>query len=153
MLVIVAFAAGFAASSLSLRAPPEREPIVDAQAWSRTAPPPLVSYSPPSEPHARCSPWQITDVAMEEVLEEMLRRGWRAPSQGDAIAFANPSTLGDLAAINPDAPMPAQSIWRLSPVPDTRIEDPPVVEIRPEAPRLEDPASPVEGAASAPPPT
>src|SRR5688572_2736016 len=33
-----------------------------------------------------CSPWDVSDVAMEAALNEMIRRGWRPPSQAEVVA-------------------------------------------------------------------
>ncbi|MFT3726033.1 MAG: hypothetical protein QM773_20910 [Hyphomonadaceae bacterium] len=113
-LAISAFAvaiAGFAggvAITTGMARPADTAPIVDENAWNETAPAQPVSYAPTPQP--RCNPWQISDAAMEEVLDEMVRRGWRAPTAGAAVALLE-SQAGALRAADPDAPMPARQVW------------------------------------------
>jgi hypothetical protein len=53
-----------------------------------------------------CSPWDVSDIAMEVTLKEMIRRGWRPPTQGEVIetAYGNPGVM----AIEPDASVPVR---------------------------------------------
>jgi len=51
-----------------------------------------------------CNAWDISPMAMEAILDEMVRRGWRPPTQGDFLASLY--TAGDVVAVDPDAPMP-----------------------------------------------
>ncbi len=104
------FAAGFAASTAFPASPTLVQPIVDANAWRETAPVQPVSYSQPATSQ-RCNPWQVSDIAMEEILTQMIRRGWRAPSQGDAIAALE---IAGVAAVEPYAPMPQRRVWNAS---------------------------------------
>lgn len=83
-LASVAFAGGHFLSSTA-DAPASAQPIVNATAWSEPAPTTPVQVVPTAAA-TQCNPWDVSDVAMEEVLREMLRRGWRPPRQGDAIA-------------------------------------------------------------------
>jgi hypothetical protein len=52
-----------------------------------------------------CSPWDLSPVAMEAILQEMLRRGWKPPTQGEAIAGIAPPG-SQMTAIDPNAPLP-----------------------------------------------
>lgn len=103
----VAFAAGFATSSAFPMARAPVSPIVNPNAWSEMAEIQAGSQPSPAS-QERCSPWQVTDVAMEEILDEMIRRGWRAPTQGAAIASLDPAQTLGLSAIDPGAQMPSQ---------------------------------------------
>jgi hypothetical protein len=53
----------------------------------------------------QCSPWDLSPVAMEAILQEMLRRGWKPPTQGEAIAGIAPPG-SQMTAIDPNAPLP-----------------------------------------------
>jgi hypothetical protein len=133
---LIGFATGFAVSSAFPMTHAEVKPLIDSNAWNETAPVQSASYSAASAPQPRCNPWQITDVAMEEVLDEMLQRGWRAPTQGTAIALRDNAEQSGLAAIDPDAPMPSRHTWAASTssdedaveLPDEEIAEQPVAE-------------------------
>ena len=43
---------------------------------------------------------------MEEVLDEMINRGWRPPNQGNAVAAMAELGAEGIYAVDPDAPMP-----------------------------------------------
>jgi len=51
---------------------------------------------------------------MEEVLDEMIRRGWRPPNQGEAVAAMGLAQTVGLSAADPNAPMPYRSSGFLS---------------------------------------
>lgn len=51
-----------------------------------------------------CGPWDISDVGIEAILQEMIRRGWTPPSGAKALEA---SRVSDVAAIDPDSPVPA----------------------------------------------
>jgi hypothetical protein len=68
-----------------------------------------------------CSPWDLSPVAMEAILQEMIRRGWKPPTQGEAIAGIAPPG-SQMAAIDPNAPLPVF----------TRPTAPPVETVEPE---------------------
>lgn len=113
---IVSLAIGFGVATLLPSRAAPIEPIIDANAWQKVAPAP-----PSAEPvHAtaaraqRCSPWEVSDVAMEEVLDEMIRRGWRPPNQGEAVAAMGLAQTVGLSAADPNAPMPYRSSGFLS---------------------------------------
>ncbi len=105
----VAFIAGFSVSSAS-SSPKPTDPIVDPVAWVRTSEAVPAASTEPShtaQPATfACSPWQVSDVAMEEILVEMQRRGWRAPRQGDAMASLVADGAYGVQASDPFAPMP-----------------------------------------------
>ena len=110
---LVSIAIGFgAATLLPSRAAPIQpiQPIIDAKAWEEEAPAALSAT--PASMAARpvrsetCSAWEISDVAMEEMLDEMIRRGWRPPKQGDAVAARGLAQNAGLSASDPNAPMP-----------------------------------------------
>lgn len=99
----VAFLAGFSMSSAS-SAPSEAPPIVNPHAWEQrpaVAPPATVELTRKASP--ACNPWEVSDIAMEEILSEMQRRGWRPPRQGEAVASLE--TVG-MVVDDPHAPMP-----------------------------------------------
>lgn len=110
-IVSVGFAAGLATSSALPTARGIGRPIVNSNAWNETAPAQPVSYLQPATSQPACNRWQVSDVAMEEVLAEMIRHGWRAPSQGDAIAAVD---AAGIAAAEPYAPMPQSRVWDAS---------------------------------------
>ena len=55
---------------------------------------------------SECSPWDISPVAMEAILQEMLRRGWKPPTQGEAIASLEQPGGPQVISLDPNAPMP-----------------------------------------------
>ena len=110
---IVSIAIGFGAATLLPTDPGSSQPLIDANAWTKTAPVPL-SIQPASVAAPRCSDWAISDVAMEEVLDEMIRRGWRPPTQGEAIATLEDARTIGLTAVDPNAPMPYRGTWNAS---------------------------------------
>ncbi len=110
---IVSIAIGFGAATLLPTDPGSSQPLIDANAWTKTAPAPL-SIQPASVAAPSCSDWAISDVAMEEVLDEMIRRGWRPPTQGEAIASLEDARTIGLTAVDPGAPMPYRGTWNAS---------------------------------------
>jgi hypothetical protein len=53
-----------------------------------------------------CGPWDISDVGIEVILQEMIRRGWTPPSGAKALEASHHN--GAVAqAIDPDARVPA----------------------------------------------
>lgn len=125
---IVSLAIGFGGASLMPSGAHVIEPIVDANAWEEVSPATLmteqVGYTTPAHA-ATCDPWNISDVAMEEVLDEMIRRGWRPPTQGDAIALLDRAQTISLSATDPYAPMPSRRTWSPSDSQqdDSHVED------------------------------
>lgn len=103
--VVVAFVAGAMTASALAGDVARGEPIVRAGAWDEQ-PARVITQVAFEGEFARCNPWDVSEVAMEEILVEMQRRGWRPPSQGDAIDLMNPLDVTDIAAVEPDAPMP-----------------------------------------------
>ena len=115
---IVSLAIGFGFATLLPSQAVPIEPIIDANAWNEPAPQSVnahpVSMRASLGASERCSPWEVSDVAMEEVLDEMIRRGWHPPRQGDAVeAMDTAQTIG-LSATDPDAPMPYRRSGLLS---------------------------------------
>jgi hypothetical protein len=100
----LAFADGFAASSATAT-PIRAAPIVNVDAWNETAPGPPARISA-TDPAPRCNQWEVSDTAMEEVLREMQRRGWRQPDQGHAITSLASLGVEGIGPVDPDAPMP-----------------------------------------------
>lgn len=83
-----------------------------------------------------CSPWDVSDVAMEAALNEMIRRGWRPPTQAEAIEATQPADGRGASPVEPDAAVPV----RYSAVPgdssEPRVVAPapfPIGEIEPSA--------------------
>jgi hypothetical protein len=151
---IVSLAIGFGAASLLPSRAVPIEPIIDSNAWEEAAPAALSAT--PASMAARpvrsetCSAWEISDVAMEEVLGEMIRRGWRPPNQGDAIAAMDLAQTVGLSATDPNAPMPYRRAWYVSDQPrDEKITAP--EEATGEAP-ADEPALPAEPEPPTPPP-
>lgn len=103
-----AFCAGFliaAPASQAAHAATAVDPIVDPLAWEVSAPPPAPTC--PRTPAPQCSPWEVSDVAMEAVLDEMQRRGWRPPQQVEEV----------LAEVN------LASDWRAGAIPGASAPD------------------------------
>jgi len=100
----LAFASGFVVSSANAR-PISAAPIVNVNAWNEEAPAMPVEIV---NPHAtqKCNPWDVSEVAMEEILIEMQRRGWRPPRQGDATEALASLGVEGIDAVDPYAPMP-----------------------------------------------
>lgn len=107
---LVSIAIGFGAATLMPSREQPHAPIIEAQAWEAKSPPPAI-VQPVRVAAPRCSEWAISDVAMEGVLDEMIRRGWRPPTQGEAIATLEVAQTVGLAAVDPSAPMPQRGIW------------------------------------------
>jgi hypothetical protein len=53
-----------------------------------------------------CGPWDISDVGIEAILQEMIRRGWTPPSGAKALEASHVNG-GIAEAIDPAAPVPA----------------------------------------------
>lgn len=151
---IFSLAIGFGTATLLPSPNSATKPIINAGAWQETSPAPL--NTPPANLAARpiraetCSPWDVSDVAMEEVLDEMIRRGWRPPTQGDAIATMDIAQTVGLSVTDPAAPMPYRQIWTAPAASDegTIIVEDPVEETTP----ADQPAPPAEAEKPAPPP-
>ncbi len=112
---IVSLAIGFGAATLLPSRSGPIEPIIDTGAWQEAAPAALdaqpASLTARPVRVAACSQWDVSDAAMEEVLDEMIRRGWRPPTQGDAIAAMDVAQTVGLSATDPSAPMPYRRTW------------------------------------------
>jgi hypothetical protein len=105
----VAFIAGFSVSTATSEAR-NPGPIVNTSAWAQEAPKPATHISMPVK--ATCNPWEVSEVAMEEVLDEMVRRGWRPPNQGNAVASMVSLGTEGIYAVDPNAPMPRSYSYR-----------------------------------------
>lgn len=100
----LAFAGGFAASSATA-APPPAPPIVNVDAWNEPAPAAPIQVATAAPVSSQCNPWEVSDAAMEEILREMQRRGWRQPNQGEAVASLVSLGVEGIGAVDPGAPM------------------------------------------------
>ena len=115
----LAFAGGLAASSATAP-PPPAPPIVNVNAWEETAPAPTVEAMPvrlaPAEPGpqatAQCNPWDISDIAIEEILRDMQRQGWRPPSQGEAVASVLSMGVDGISVDDANAAIPTDGDGR-----------------------------------------
>lgn len=105
--VVVAFVAGAMTASALAGDVSRGEPIIKPDAWAEQ-PPQIITQIAFEGEFATCNPWEVSDVAMEEILLEMQRRGWRPPNQGDAIALMDPLDTLSISAIEPEAPMPVR---------------------------------------------
>lgn len=103
--LVVAFVAGAMTASALAGDVARGEPIVRADAWYEK-PAQVITQIAFEGEFARCNPWDVSEVAMEEILIEMQRRGWRPPSQGEAIDAIDPMNVMAISALEPDAPMP-----------------------------------------------
>jgi hypothetical protein len=83
----------------------------------------LTSASPPAGSDASdCSPWEVSDLAMEAMLNEMVRRGWRPPTQADALDEF--TAYGSLARpVDPYAYMPVRRYGSSAPTSEEEYED------------------------------
>jgi hypothetical protein len=111
---IVSLAVGFGGALLLQPSAAPAQPIVNADAWQETGPSAFameaISTTTPAAVE-KCDPWKVSDIAMEEVLDEMIRRGWRPPSQGEAVALLDAAQTVSLTATDPSAPMPPRRTW------------------------------------------
>lgn len=103
--LVVAFVAGAMTASALAGDVARGEPIVRANAWDEK-PAQVITQIAFEGEFAKCNPWDVSEVAMEEILIEMQRRGWRPPNQGDAIDLMDPLDVMEISAPEPDAPMP-----------------------------------------------
>lgn len=151
---IVSLAIGFGAATLLPSRSGPIQPIINTGAWEETAPAALDAQPASLAAHpirvATCSQWDVSDAAMEEVLDEMIRRGWRPPTQGDAIAAMDVAQTVGLSATDPSAPMPYRRTWTSQAASD---EDTPLNADAPaETAPSDQPALPAEAERPAPPP-
>lgn len=110
---VMSLAVGFGAASLLTPTRAASSPIVNPDAWEEVSSDEMaqpVSYAASARAE-RCNPWEVSDVAMEAILDEMLRRGWRAPSQGYAVSMIDPADTMSIEAVDPNAPMPPRGGW------------------------------------------
>lgn len=103
---LITFAAGAAAATIMAGDVARGEPIIKPNAWEQQAAQPITQASLAERAPEQCNPWDVSEVAMEEILLEMQRRGWRAPNQGDAVTLLDPEGELSIVALYPDAPMP-----------------------------------------------
>lgn len=102
---VLVFVAGAATASAFSGDVMRGKPIINPNAWNEQPREAIVQVAYEGKV-ATCNPWDVSEAAIEEILLEMQRRGWRPPSQGDAIALADPSGVKMISAADPDAPMP-----------------------------------------------
>ncbi len=152
---LVSLAIGFGAATLLPSQAAPIQPIIDAKAWEEEAPAALSAA--PASMAARpvrsktCSTWEISDVAMEAMLDQMIRRGWRPPNQGDAIAAMGLAQDAGLSASDPNAPMPYRPAGYFA---DQPVDEEPATQAEPtdEAAPAEQPPVPAEPETPALPP-
>ncbi|HEX5006960.1 MAG TPA: hypothetical protein VFV70_07590 [Hyphomonadaceae bacterium] len=88
---------------------------------------------------SNCDPWDVSDVAMEAALNEMIRRGWRPPNQADVLAsFDSPAQ-----AVSPQSTVPVRYAPSASP-------EPPEASVEPSAPFPVEPVQPTSGTIPSP---
>jgi hypothetical protein len=100
-----------------------------------------VVYRDASASPQRCDPWDVSPVAMEAILQEMVRRGWQPPTQGAALASLQPEDGPAITALDPNASVRV-SVGRPPPT------DPDVVLPPDGALGAESPAADVKGSAT-----
>ena len=71
-----------------------------------------------------CGPWDVSDVGIEAILQEMIRRGWTPPSGAQALE-ASHQNGGVAEAVDPDAPVPALAPPAALPVVSAKTQSPP----------------------------
>ncbi len=153
---IVSLAIGFGAATLLMPQRPANQQIVNPNAWEEVSTAGMaatpISYA--TSPNAvRCDPFEVSEVAMEEILDEMLRRGWRAPSQGYAVSMIDAGDTMGLEAVDASAPMPPRGGWPKATT-DESVEDLPVDgETTDAIPAAQPEAQPAAAPQPAPPPS
>jgi hypothetical protein len=55
-----------------------------------------------------CSPWDVSEVAMEAALNEMIRRGWRPPSQAEVVEAFDSYGSPTVQALEPGSLVPVR---------------------------------------------
>ncbi len=137
---IVSLAVGFGAASLTLRPAESNQPIINAKAWDEAAPAPAREQLSvrASSATTKCNPWEVSDVAMEEILDEMIRRGWQAPKQDEALAGLDTLPASGLMVIDAEAPMQVGRTWTFSDQPTedaapNQVEETPAEPVIPSA--------------------
>jgi hypothetical protein len=55
-----------------------------------------------------CSPWDVSDVAMEVALKEMIRQGWRPPTQAEVVATFDTYGSPTVQSVEPESPIPVR---------------------------------------------
>jgi hypothetical protein len=67
--------------------------------------PAVRDFAEPARPPAtRCNSWDVSPVAMEAILREMVRRGWQPPRSDLALASSQPAA-GRIVALSPEQPV------------------------------------------------
>jgi hypothetical protein len=104
-----------------------------------------VAYRDAAASPQRCNPWDVSPVAMEAILQEMVRRGWQPPTQGAALASLQPEDGPAISALDPNAPLRV-GVGRPPPT-DPDVVLPPDGELG-----AESPAADIKGSATPPAP-
>ena len=97
--------------------PPQVAPVVARVA---SVAPSAMTFASTSSRAAKeadnCSPWDVSDVAMEAALNEMIHRGWRPPSQAEVVA--NFDTFGGptVQSLEPESIVPVRRPASSAPV-------------------------------------
>jgi hypothetical protein len=140
---VVSLAIGFGAATLLTPQRPANQQIVNPNAWEEAAPDGLMPVSYAVSPKAaKCDPFDVSEVAMEAMLDEMQRRGWRAPSQGYAVSMVDPADTMGIEAVDPNAPMIPRGGWPRSASDGETVEQLPVDQESPDAAVVIEPEAP-----------
>lgn len=97
--------------AISSWATPTNPPQVASEVVHVAAQPPLTLASTSlrtANDATDCSPWDVSDVAMEAALKEMIRRGWRPPSQAEIVASYDFYGSPTVQSAEPDALVPVR---------------------------------------------
>ena len=84
----------------------------------------MAAAAPKPQSTLQCNPWEVSDVAMEEILREMQRRGWRHPRQGEPLDPQASLGAEGIGPVEPDATTPTGGDGRslITVLPDDEAE-------------------------------
>jgi hypothetical protein len=104
---------GIAVSSWAMpTSPPQVAPEVVRVASIAQPAMTVAATSSSDAPEANdCSPWDVSDIAMEAALEEMIRRGWRPPSQAEIVAAFDTYDGPTVQPVEPEALVPVRRVY------------------------------------------
>ena len=105
-LTVAGALVGVTVSALSN--PPQRPSQPAVPLLVQAEPQLALASAPPrrSGEAATCSPWEVSEIAMETILCEMIRRGWRPPTQREAVDAFQPTEGTTIVSLDPDALIP-----------------------------------------------
>ena len=104
--------------AISSWAAPRNPPQVTSEVVrvaSITQPATLASTSRVADDGNSCSPWDVSDVAMEAALNEMIRRGWRPPSQAEIVEAFDAYGEPTVESLEPQSLVPVRRPFTPSP--------------------------------------